>query len=181
MAREEMSSTGPEWLHIVAAYLDTFGEQSRRLRRKLLCEFEAAPGTELAEALLQEATTSRSPYALDSAVDFLAAIDTDILQRLFDRARFRREANVDFWDILAGGIARSNATTETRLGLLRRLLDSESQATRGTAVAALARMAHNGVSEAISELQTLAYGDDDETVDDETVKEEARLALDDLT
>ena len=176
-----VANLSPEWLRDAAAYLDTFGEKSRRLRHELLREFGAASTTDqqdLVEALIEKASGSRSPYAIDDAVEFLAAVDAEVLQRVFTRALIRREANADFWDIVAGGIARSAANTANKLFLLDRLLRlrSGSQATRETAVAAFAKMAHCGVGGAVSALVRVSQ---DEC--DPAVREEAKRALDDLS
>lgn len=168
-----------EWLRVAAPYLDTFGDRSRRLRLELLREFEATSTTDqqdLVEALIEKASGSRSPYAIDDAVEFLAAVDAEVLQRVFTLALVRRETNADFWDIVAGGMARSRANTTNKLALLASLLQSESQATRESAVAALAKMAHGGVGEARFELERLSQDDCDVAV-----REEAKLALDDLS
>jgi len=168
-----------QWLRLAGAYLDTFGDKSRRLRLELLHEFDATSATEqqfLVEALVEKASGSRSPYSIDDAVEFLASVDAEVLQRVFIRGLIRHEANADFWDIVAGGIARSAANTTNKLFLLALILQSKSQATRETAVAALAKMAHCGVSEAVSALVRVAQDERDPEV-----SKEAKLALEDLS
>ena len=147
-----------KWLCDAKVYLSVFGDKSCLLRQKLLCRFSVKPindQKDLIRKFIKEASFSNSPYSIDNARELISEIDEEILQQIFNQALVRNESNVDFWDILIGGIVRSQMSIENKLGQLDKLLNSEIIIIREVALAALAKLAYNGSKEAVSRLEHL--------------------------